>query len=40
MAWPREFLVYQHKKVVRLSAVCIDRLYPQETPLVLDSVRG
>jgi hypothetical protein len=39
-AWLPEFLDSQHKKVVRLSPVRIDRLYPQETPVVLTSVRG
>jgi len=40
LAWLPEFLENQYKKVVILSDTCIDRLYSQETPLVLTSVRG
>jgi hypothetical protein len=35
-----DFKDSQHMKVVRLSAICIGHLYPQETFLVLISVRG
>jgi hypothetical protein len=37
---PLEFLDNRHMKVARSSAKGIGHLYPQETPLVLNSVRG
>ena len=37
---PPEFLDNRHMKVAVSSAKGIGRLYPQETPLVLNSVRG